>query len=195
MDIQSTLTNPDFKSGDIVQARDSFPTNFRLGVFHYWYTNGEPNYKELYALLDDEGLLYDPESGFSVSKGTLKYWVNEIFKTVGALYDEDFMEQYKEKLITDRMIMWKRHEERLLKIQELSFEFIETHGLENSRNALSAFFDSVKLEREMRGIPIKEFESISKKSNDELIEDFKELVNQISRDADTEAELRKKKVT
>jgi len=180
--VSSTLTGGDFSRKLTSQ---NFTDEFKTAVFSLWYTNSEPTALELYKLFTEEQKV-DPETGSYLEKSTLNSWIVNTFRTKASLLDERFKNQIDKDLVDGRVRMVKKHIEAFEKLEKDALDFIEEHGLGNARNALTAFFKAVELEREARGLPIGAFEEIASKDEKELADALREIAEKMKLTAPNE---------
>lgn len=178
----SRLINPE------QDQRASYSGEFKASVFQAWYSNEEPPANVLLDILGKEGI-FDQVTGYYLNENTLSFWISTQFPAYAAVLDSQFVRQMDSQLVEAKVQMVKRHLEVMGKLQDKAWEYIDAHGLENSRNAITALFKAVAYEREARGLPVGAFEKISEMTDEELEESFKELVAEVELNASPKVEV------
>jgi hypothetical protein len=158
-DLATTHKSPSFSQDDVQKA------------FIIWYNAGKPTMGRFKKLLEENF----PEWEEVPSTYILNRWITEIFTPRAFDMDEEVARSLEVRLIKDKVEMFQRHAKMARDLQNMAIEFLEENGLGNSRNAVTALVEALKIERESVGMD-RLLEKITNKTDEELLNDLKSLV-------------------
>lgn len=122
------------------------------------------------------------EEGHYPTQSTLYAWINtNEWNERGNELDQKVMNTLDATLIQEKVEMLHRHTQVAEKMQSLAVDAIEKHLIEErdpewltASSAIRLLTEGIRIERESRGIPGM-LEKISKRSDEDLLEDIKKL--------------------
>jgi len=179
MDIQKDLNS---NSLDVPVA---YSEQYKMYVFRFWYSTDKRG--SIY-IKENLPITVDWVTGKEVNTKTINGWIQGDFETYAEFLDSQVIKKIDSQLIEERVEMLNRHAQYAKDLIEKSWEYIEENGLENSRNAVNAIIQGIKVERESSGLPVRELLDVQNKSDSELIESLRDVVKSL-RDNDDENEL------
>lgn len=146
--------------------------DYRLHAYMVWYNAGKPSYERLLKFLDP-----DPASGVKPSPETMRQWVLEIFIPLALELDDQVTDTVNKVLLNQRIEMLDRHAVIAKELQDMAMDYLREHGLGNSKNALVALINSVKMEHDARIVPTDILAKLSDMSDEKLLGVFTDMLN------------------
>lgn len=149
-----------------------FSEEYRTKIFTLWFKNSKPVAARLKNLIKEP----DPLNGRFLSAGQLKTLINGEFSAKAAFLDEQVAKELERQLVTEKIEMLRDHAVAGRELWEMGMEHLREKGLGNSRTAVTALIEGIKIEKESRGTPI-ELARIGKMTDEELLGTLQELVS------------------
>lgn len=140
---------------------------FRIKLFVIWLQNNSPRAMEFWEMLGPEGR-FDTELSKEVSQNDLRTWVSN-WDSYGWALSERAVELLENQIVSDRVEMLRRQIPQLVELQNMAMAYLREKGLQGARNAITAFFQALKLEQLGRGVNLEELEQISKMDDSQLV--------------------------
>ena len=156
------------------RARFHFTEDYKMQIFTLWYNSGKPNADRLYSLIISENIK-EPLSGEIPNKNTLVTWVRKDFEIKATFLDAKAIQQLEKQLVQSKLEMLNKHADVGRELYTIGMEYLKENGLGNSRNALSAVVEGLRIERESSGTTVK-FAELDKMSDEELFAELASLV-------------------
>lgn len=145
----------------------SFPDDFIQECFILWYNNGKPTANRLLEIVGEC-------NGQKPKISTLKTWIAEVFRPRALILDEEAARAIESSMIAGKVEMFSRHIEVARKMQDSALEYLEEHGPESARNAISMLKLGLETERSSVSIPDM-ISKISDMTEDKILEEIQQL--------------------
>ena len=162
------------KTGLVKRGRPDFTQDYKMKIFTLWYNLGKPSPERLYS----EIVTQDIKEGFSgamPSKTTVYMWVTKDFEAKATFLDMEAAKSIEKQLVGQRIQMLNTHAKYGQELAEMGMAFLKENGLGNSRNALSAVIEGLRIEKESSGAPVK-FTELSKLTDEELVGELQKII-------------------
>lgn len=148
------------------RTRTDFTQDYKMQIFTLWYNSGKPSAERLFSIIITENIK-EPLSGEIPTANTIKKWVGNEFEAKATFLDMEVMKSLEKSLVTNKIELLKRHAEIGKEVYEMGLEHLKENGLGNSRNALTAIIEGLRIEAENSGASVK-FNELKDKTNEEL---------------------------
>ena len=155
-------------------TRTDFTQDYKMQVFTMWYNSGKPSPERFYSLLVEEDVK-EPLSGEMPTKSTVTRWIKTDFEAKSTFLDTEAIKAIEKQLVGNKIQMLTAHAAIGRELSQMGMEFLRSEGLGNSRNALSAIIEGLRIETESSGASVK-FNELSKMTDEELLGEFTKLV-------------------
>lgn len=150
-----------------------FSDDYKRKLFQLWYQKGKPSVPVLCNNIPDDW------GGIPHVK-TLSKWIHDDFVPMADRLDEEVEIQLRNRLVSEKLEMLARHAQLGMEMQNLAVEYLEKHKEDiTSAAAVRLLVEGWRIERESRGIPTA-LEKLSKMSDDELLDEVKQLLSNSS---------------
>lgn len=159
----------DIKPGHTIYSED-----YMTYVFRFWYNNGK---RGAIYVVDNIPISVDWVTGKVLTTRSVNNWLCNDFVEYAEKLDQEVVKSLDEALVKERIEMLTRQADIGKTLQVQGMEYIQENGLENSRNALTAIIKGIEVERESRGLPLDELLKLKDKSDEELVEQLRMLVD------------------
>jgi hypothetical protein len=177
------LADPDAKT---------YSEKYKTYVFRFWYNSDKRGGTWVYKNIP---LTVDPVTGKELTITTAKNWIFKDFKEYAEFLDSGVMEALDSKLVEERVEMLTRHGEIALEMQDMALDHLRD-GDEpmDNRTALALLTKGIDIEKESKGLPMKDLLRLQDKSDAEvvgLLRDFvagSDILEIEPHDPDTEKE-------
>lgn len=144
---------------------------YRQEAFLVWYSNKKPGAVTLNNMLTE---IYD-EHAVIPSIPVLNNWINDQFIPKAYELDLQVSKQLDEQAIASKVAMMQRHAEVGKEMQDIGIQYLRDNGVGNARNAITAVFRGIEIERQSN-VPTM-FEKLDKMSDDDLLKEIKQLAS------------------
>lgn len=166
----TTLTNYTEDGNNMV-----FDSRYKDSVFLLWYSSGKPPIVRLRGIINSE-LGVDTIAGRIPGIDTLRNWIEKEFTERALSLDQEVDRQMQEQVVQQKVEMLRRHAEIAKTMQSQALDYLSENGLGNSKNALAALINGLKIERDSVGV-IPFFEKLGDMSDDALMLQLQKLAS------------------
>lgn len=145
-----------------------------MQIFTLWYNSGKPSAERLYSIIITENIK-EVLSGEIPTKSTIDRWIKKDFEAKSTFLDNEAMKSIEKSLVGNKIQMLKAHAEIGKELYAMGMDYLREEGLGNSRNALTAIIEGMRIETESSGASVK-FNELSKMTDEELLGEFSKIV-------------------
>lgn len=151
-----------------------FTEDYKTKCFQLWYNAGKLTAADLYEIIPI------PETNFGKkpSVQSLTQWIHNDFVNRSVELDKGVQETMNKALVAAKVEMLQRHITTARRMEDIAMEYLEGHKDDlTTAAAVRLLVEGVRIERESTGIPGM-LDKMSKKSDEELLEMVKQLVQE-----------------
>lgn len=152
----------------------AYNAEYKVKLFQEWYNLGKPGSGKFRNILIQEKN-YDPMLGDIPTGNLITKWIREEWSEYAIELDEQAMNTLEQEIIADKVEMLKRHADIGKKMQEMSMEYLNEHGVGSSRNAIQLLVSGMEIERISVGTP-KIASKYVNMSDQQLLDELKRVV-------------------
>jgi hypothetical protein len=156
------------------RTRTEFTQDYKMKIFMLWYNKGKPVSERLYSIIITENIR-EPLSGEIPTRTTIDKWIKKDFELKATFLDLEASKAIEKELVANKIQMLQSHSKIGQELYEMGMVHLRTEGLGNSRNALSAVIEGLRIEKESSGVNIK-FAELDKLNDEELLAELNKLV-------------------
>jgi hypothetical protein len=128
---------------------DYFTADYKEACFLIWYKNGRPSLRKLSKILPVSSV------GRPASEWALRTWYkSEEWKKRADGMDAEVSREINKEAIEEKILMLKRHADAAGSLVKMGIDYLKSHDLDKSADAIRAVAVGMEQERAARGMPI-----------------------------------------
>lgn len=154
--------------------RERFSNEYKEIAFQYWYKSDRPAFAKLERLLPPDE--YGRVAG---ANPTLMKWAKEGHWVERAdEMDKEVVQKLNADAITAKVEVLRRQADLAREVEDKSMKYFREHEMTSTKQAITALFSAMKVERDAVGIP-QALTDFSKKSDKQLIDTVYALLDKV----------------